>query len=251
MNLNHAMFSFAYAASAFATGLAREAGMPPATVFAAIALIVYGDVALHGHRDAARCGRSAARLSRCARRSGAAGSCSSPSSSRTRWRAGRPSTSNARSAAGAAEGAFGPAILGLTMGIGRLMGQVVAERVREAPVILGASALAAFGLLLSPQRRAAPVAAYIGFGIAGLGVSVIAPMALALVGRNARDSERTKAISRAAVIGFTRLLHRPARHRLRLGGHLAPRGVRAGGGSPALVPAMLALLLRARAMRPA
>jgi MFS family permease len=151
---------------------------------------------------------------------------------------------------GAAEGAFGPAILGLTMGFGRLMGQVVAERVRETPVILGASALAAFGLLLA-ATASAPAAAYLGFGIAGLGVSVIAPMALALVGRNARDSERTKAISRAAVIGFMGFFIGPPT----IGFISEVTSLRVAFALVALllilVPLMLAMLQRGRAMRPA
>jgi MFS family permease len=122
--------------------------------------------------------------------------------------------------------------------------------VREAPVILGASALAACGLLLAATATA-PVTAYIGFGIAGLGVSVIAPMALARVGRNARDSERTKAISRAAVIGFTGFFIGPPA----IGFISEATSLRVAFTLVAclliLVPVMLAMLMRGRAMRPA
>jgi MFS family permease len=248
MNLNHAMFSFAYAASAFTTGLAREAGVPPAAVFAAIALAVYAAVpfmviatrtatveeiprafpaklVLFGGGivlvaflvENAMEGWSALHIERTL-------------------------------GGGAAEGAFGPAILGLTMGIGRLMGQVVAERVREAPVILAASALAAMGLLLAAAAPT-PAAAYLGFGLAGLGVSVIAPMALALVGRNARESERTKAISRAAVIGFLGFFIGPPA----IGFVSEATSLRTAfalvAGLLLLVPVMLALILRGRAVR--
>jgi MFS family permease len=149
---------------------------------------------------------------------------------------------------GAAEGAFGPAILGLTMGIGRLSGQVVAERVREAPVILIASALAAFGMLTAALAPS-PLVAYLGFGLAGLGVSVIAPMALALIGRHARDSERTRAISRAAVIGFLGFFIGPPA----IGFISEATSLRVALGLVALllalVPVLLAMLLRDRAVR--
>ncbi len=201
MNFNHAMFSFGYAASAILTGFAREAALPPVAVFATIAVVVAfvlrfmvmpvratdGDEARNAYPvpyvmlggaivlvafmvENATEGWSALHIER---------------------------TLNG----GAAEGAFGPAILGLTMGFGRLMGQVVAERVREAPVIVGASFLAALGMVIAATAPN-PMLAYLGFGMSGLGVSVIAPMALALVGRNVSDAARTTAISRAAVIGF-------------------------------------------------
>jgi len=44
--------------------------------------------------------------------------------------------------------------------------------------------------------------AYIGFGTLGLGVSVIGPLGLALVGKYVPDHLRTEAISRVTVLGF-------------------------------------------------
>jgi MFS family permease len=250
MNLNHAMFSFAYAASAFATGFAREAGLPPVAVFAGIAVLVYaavpfmalatrtaeveevprafpvalvlfgGGIVLVGFFvENAMEGWSALHIERTL-------------------------------GGGAAQGAFGPTILGLTMGIGRLSGQLVAERVRETPVILIASALSAVGMLTAALAPS-PLVAYVGFGLAGLGVSVIAPMALALVGRHARDSERTRAISRAAVIGFLGFFIGPPA----IGFVSEATSLRVALGLVALllalVPVLLALLLRDRALRPA
>ena len=40
MNLNHAMFSFAFAASALVVSLARRAGLPPEAVFPVLALVL-------------------------------------------------------------------------------------------------------------------------------------------------------------------------------------------------------------------
>jgi MFS family permease len=250
MNLNHAMFSFAYAASALATGFAREAALPPVAVFAAIALVIYA---------------AAPFMVIATRTSGAAGEVPRAFPvSLVIWGGGIVLVAflveNAMEGwsalhiertlgGGAAQGAFGPAILGITMGIGRLTGQIVAERVREAPVILAASALAAVGMVLAAVAPS-PAAAYLGFGLAGLGISVIAPMALALVGRNARDSERTKAISRAAVIGFLGFFIGPPM----IGLVSEVTSLRVAFALVALllvlVPAMLALLLRGRDVRP-
>jgi len=201
MNLNHAMFSFAYAAAAVATGLAREAGLPPVAVFAGIALVVAlaapfmvvrVETAEAGHEDA----RFPAAL--VAWGGGIVLVAFLVENAMEGWSALHIERTLG---GGAAEGAFGPAILGLTMGIGRLSGQLMAERVRETPVLVGASALSGAGMALAAFAPT-PGVAYLGFGLSGLGVSVLAPMALALVGKHARPSERTRAISRAAVIGF-------------------------------------------------
>ncbi len=109
---------------------------------------------------------------------------------------------------GAAQGALGPATLGLTMAVGRFGGQVVAQRLRELTVIFWASILSASGAVLAAVAPT-PLVAYLGFGILGLGVSVIGPMALALVGKLVAPRLRTEAISRAAVMGFSGLFFAP------------------------------------------
>jgi MFS family permease len=108
----------------------------------------------------------------------------------------------------AAEGALGPAMLGLTMSMGRFGGQVVAEKLREVAVVVGASTLAAFGAVVAAWAPS-PVVAYAGFGMFGLGVSVIGPMGLALVGKMVPAHFRTEAISRAAVMGFSGFFFAP------------------------------------------
>jgi MFS family permease len=101
----------------------------------------------------------------------------------------------------AAEGALGAATLGLTMAIGRFGGQLVAERLPHRAVLIWASALTGGGLIVA-GLASMPVVAYLGFGLAGLGVSVIAPIALGLAGRAAPPQDRTRVIARVAVIGF-------------------------------------------------
>ena len=108
----------------------------------------------------------------------------------------------------AAEGALGPFMLGLTMAVGRFSGQAVAERLREVQVVVIAGALAATGALVAAWAPS-PVVAYLGFGMFGLGVSVIGPMGLALVGKMVPAHFRTEAISRAAVIGFSGFFFAP------------------------------------------
>jgi len=49
----------------------------------------------------------------------------------------------------------------------------------------------------------------VGFGILGLGVSVIGPIGIAMVGQLVRPHLRTEAISRVAVIGFSGFFFAP------------------------------------------
>jgi fucose permease len=101
----------------------------------------------------------------------------------------------------AAEGAMGPAMLGLTMAIGRFSGQAVSQIFSETKVIILATCVAAAGGTLAALALT-PFWAAIGFGILGLGISVVGPLGLALVGKEVPDHLRTEAISRVAVLGF-------------------------------------------------
>jgi MFS family permease len=205
MNLNHAMYSFAFAGAAVLTGLAREAGLSPRIWFAVVA----GAILI------------SAVLTIIARTP--AGSASEPAQQSTGritpyvWCAGlvcligflAENATEGWSAlhiertlgGGAAEGALGPAMLGLTMGIGRLAGHLVTMRGTETTVLRWAALLAASGLVAAAVAPV-PWVAYLGFGCLGLGVSVVAPMALALAGQTAAPEARTLAVSRAAMIGY-------------------------------------------------
>jgi len=203
MNLNHAMFSFAYALAALVTGFAREAGVAPVQVFAGIAAVVLVatlamrmDVAVVPPEDGATrrtfpraivfWGGGIVLVAFLAEN--AAEGWSALHIERTLG-------------GGAAQGAFGPAMLGLTMGIGRLSGQLIADRLRETLVIRWAALVSALGALLAAGAVNLPMA-YLGFALFGLGISVLAPMGLALVGKRVAPVHRTRAISRTAVIGF-------------------------------------------------
>jgi MFS family permease len=202
MNANHGMFSAAYAVGAVLAGLSREAGVPPVLHFACLAvlpilalrLLTVPTVAAPA-ADPAAGGMPwgtvliagsvvlMAFLSEAAVES---------------WSALHVERTLGGSAA---EGALGPAMLGLTMAVGRFSGQAVSTRFRETAVITWAALVAATGAIIAATAPT-PAIAYAGFGILGLGVSVIGPIGIALAGRLVPPSFRTEAISKAAVIGF-------------------------------------------------
>ena len=209
MNANHAMFSVAYAVAAIVTGLAREAGIPPFYVFVGFGIlavllvpVIYMDVDIIEPADGVTGNYplwpvlTAGAIVFVAFMSEA--------------------TVEAWSAlhiertldGGAAEGAFGPAMLGFTMALGRFSGQAMSERMHEVNVIIGAACLTASGALIAAFALA-PIWAYVGFGIFGLGVSVIGPLGLAIVGRIVPPHLRTDAISKAAVMGFSGFFFAP------------------------------------------
>ena len=209
MNANHAMFSVAYAVAATVTGLAREAGIPPIYVFVGFGIlavllvpVIYMDVDIIEPADGVTGNYplwpvlTAGAIVFVAFMSEA--------------------TVEAWSAlhiertldGGAAEGAFGPAMLGFTMALGRFSGQAMSERIHEVNVIIGAACLTASGALIAALALA-PIWAYVGFGIFGLGVSVIGPLGLAIVGRIVPPHLRTDAISKAAVMGFSGFFFAP------------------------------------------
>lgn len=209
MNANHAMFSVAYALGAVIVGVTREAGLPPTPVFAGFGVVALLALPLM-RMD----------VTYVAPHEGYAGKyplwpiilCGAivlvafmSEATVEAWSALHVERTLG---GGAAEGALGPAMLGITMAVGRFSGQLVAERLREVPVVIGASVISASGALIAASAPS-PVVAYLGFGILGLGVSVIGPMGLALVGKLVPPHLRTEAISRAAVIGFSGFFFAP------------------------------------------
>lgn len=210
MNVNHAMFSVAYAVSALLTGAMREAGWGPAAVFPVLALLVAATAPLQMMQVAPpeEEGGPKVRLPL-----GLVALCGAivligfmAESTVESWSALHVERTLG---GGAAEGAFGPAMLGMTMALGRFSGQAVAARLSEIGVIRLATGLAVAGVLIAAAAPS-PLVAYAGFGLMGLGISVIGPMGLALAGRMARPGQRTAVIARVAVIGFTGFFVAPA-----------------------------------------
>ncbi|KQB97141.1 MFS transporter [Loktanella sp. 1ANDIMAR09] len=209
MNANHAMFSLAYAVGALIVGAAREAGLPPAPVFAGfgvIAILLLPMMRMDVTYVDAEEGYAGAYPLWPIILCGAIVLVAFMSEATVEaWSALHVERTLG---GGAAEGALGPAMLGITMAIGRFSGQVVAERLREIPVVIGAAAISAIGAVVAALAPT-PFVAYIGFGVLGLGVSVIGPMGLALVGKLVAPHLRTEAISRTAVIGFSGFFFAP------------------------------------------
>lgn len=203
MNFAHGVFSATYAVAAFSTGLARTAGWPPIQVFAValIPVVILASQSVIASQDT----------------DGEAGS-----RGKVPWWVVLPggfivllafmaegatevwsALHIERTLGGnALEGATGPALLGLTMAIGRFGGQAATQVMRESRLIALATGVAATGSVLAALAPT-PLVAYAGFAILGLGISTIAPTALAMVGRRVGDGPRTKVIARTAVIGFS------------------------------------------------
>lgn len=209
MNANHGLFSLGYAVGAVLTGLAREAGWQPVAVFAVFAAI-------------------AATTALALRMAPAAEDGADPEGTASPlWPVvvcglivlvafGSEATVEAWSAlhiertlgGGAAEGAMGPATLGFTMAFGRFFGQVVSETFRQTTVIIVAALISSTGAVIASVAQT-PALAYLGFGVLGLGVSVIGPIALALAGRLVTARQRARVISRVAIIGFSAFFFAP------------------------------------------
>ena len=202
MNANHGMFSVGYAVAAILSGVAREAQIAPGPAFATLAAaILILSIFLYMPPQYAASG------------AGTGGRypikpiilCGlivlvafMTEATVETWSA----LHIERSLQGrAAEGAMGPAMLGLTMAIGRFSGQAVSQIFSETKVIILATCVAAAGGTLAALALT-PFWAAIGFGILGLGISVVGPLGLALVGKKVPDYLRTEAISRVAVLGF-------------------------------------------------
>jgi MFS family permease len=210
MNVNHAMFSVAYAVSALLTGALREAGLGPGAIFPTIALLVLATAPFQRMQAAAPPAPEAVPtrlplmlVTTCA---GIVLIAFMAEATVESWSALHLERTLG---GGAAEGAFGPAMLGLTMAVGRFSGQAVAARLSELSVIRGATLLAMAGALIAAAAPG-PAVAYLGFGLLGLGISVIGPMGLALAGRLSPASQRTAVIARVAVIGFLGFFLAPA-----------------------------------------
>lgn len=201
MNANHGSFSLAYAVGAFATGLAREATVHPAVVFAVLGLFVLAAfrrlkmAPAATHEEGAPGALPWGIVVLC----GAVVLIAFMSEAAVEvWSALHVERTLG---GGAAEGALGPTTLGLTMAIGRFGGQAVSARLSDTSVIFWATLLAVAGTVLVVVAPV-PLVAYLGFGVMGLGISVIGPLGLALVGRMVPPALRTVAISRTAVLGF-------------------------------------------------
>lgn len=204
MNLCHAAYSFGYAAGAILTGAMRAAGWGPGMVMgvmAGLALLlalatIERDGRIHG-------------LGRPAPGTGGLGAVPLiggalvliaflTENAAESWSAlhieqtlgGSPS-----------QGAMGPALMAVTMGVARLFGQGLANRV-DPVLLLRAGAVVAGAGALAAAFATSPAMAHGAFVVMGIGASVIAPTAFTLVGRLAAPEARARAIARATLLGY-------------------------------------------------
>ncbi|WP_299719537.1 MFS transporter [uncultured Tateyamaria sp.] len=203
MNLNHGLFSVAYAVAAVLVGAAREGGFGPVAVFGAmgVAVAVLTPWMLLPMRapdpddaqDAAGMPRALVWVGGLVVLSAFLGEAASEG-----WSALHVERTLG---GGPAEGALGPALLATGMAIGRLGAHMFGAGWPPFRVMVLASCLAGCGLALA---GAAPglTTAYVGFLLGGLGVSVVGPLALGLVGQAVRPKHRLAAISQAAALGY-------------------------------------------------
>ncbi|MGC1504005.1 MAG: MFS transporter [Sulfitobacter sp.] len=203
MNLNHALYAFAYAGGAMATGVLRSAGMTPPVILSGLFILLLmlaataRDVPPKVHDPEIKTASDtpttlvlltgfvvlAAFLTEAATEG---------------WSALHLERTLGGSAA---EGAMGPALLGLMLGIGRMFGHGLSHHIRDTHLMLAATLISAAGIALAGMAPTVAVA-LLGFAITGLGISVVVPLAMALIGRVVPPSVRLAAISRVSVIGY-------------------------------------------------
>ncbi|MEO9897107.1 MAG: MFS transporter [Paracoccaceae bacterium] len=203
MNLNHGLFSVSYALAAIAVSFGRGAEWTPManfTVMSVCILIVCPALMLPMRDEADDLGDTGQGLPNAIVWLGGIvvlsaflGEAASEGWSALhieRTLGGSPS-----------EGALGPAILGISMAVGRLAGHIFAGQLQPLRVMTVASVLAAIGLALTGMAATVSFA-YVGLALGGLGVSVVGPLALGLVGQSVPRRLRLAAISRAAALGY-------------------------------------------------
>lgn len=207
MSLNHGTFSLAYAIAAICTGVAREAGFAPSEIYpiAACVITLYAILAITGPEVAfAREAPSDTPMPKpplpfAVYLLGALILIAFFAENATEiWSALHVERTLG---GGAAQGAMGPALLGLTMAIGRFSGQALADRFGLVRLMTWTATLAALGGFIAAAAPT-PVVAYIGFACLGLGVATLAPLGFALGGKYLSEAQRPLGIARMTLIGY-------------------------------------------------
>jgi MFS family permease len=205
MNLCHAGYSFGYAGGAISVGIMRDAGWPPAAVLGALGLIAAVLAVLTPERDgriaslARPKDRAAAHLGLLPLLGGAMVLIAFlTENAAENWSALHIEKTLGGSPA---HGAMGPAVMALTMGMARLVGQGMAARVDPVRLLTMGAAVSATGALIA-GAAVNPAMAYFGFMVMGIGSSVIAPTTFSLVARRAEPQSRARAVARTTLFGY-------------------------------------------------
>lgn len=205
MNLCHAAYSFGYAGGAICTGTLRNAGWPPSAVLTAMAIIAallaLGTIEADGRIEGLKRpeGPGGAHLGWVPVIGGAMVLIAFlTENAAENWSALHIEKNLGGSPA---NGAMGPAVMAITMGIARLFGQGLAQRIAPIWLLSGGAVISAAGAVTAAMATT-PAMAYAGFIVMGIGSSVIAPTAFSLVGAMARPDARARAVARATLYGY-------------------------------------------------
>ena len=205
MNLCYSAYSFGYAGGAVGTGVLRAAGWPPSQLLAASAGLATLVGLLTFEKDGAITGLDRPRDKRAANLGWVPiiGGATVFIAFLTENVAENWSALFIEQTLGGspAQGAMGPAVMALTMGVARLFGQGFANRIAPVRLLMLASVIGASGLVLASSAQG-PGMAYLGFIVAGIGTSVISPTAFSMVGALSRPEARARAIARATMVGY-------------------------------------------------
>ena len=87
------------------------------------------------------------------------------------------------------------------MGVGRLLGDALAERIGAGSAVRGGALLAALGLALALSFPE-PVVAIAGFAVMGAGLSVVFPLSLRAAGMHGEGGPDLAAVSTVGYMGF-------------------------------------------------
>ncbi len=212
MNASHAMYAFAFAFAAWLCGVLRQAGWSAAEILPAIALLclallaaIRGPVAADAPQEGAPPPAGAHRttvlltgvvLVAAFMGENAAEAWSALHIERTLG-------------AAAGHGSFGPAMLGLLMGIGRLSGQVLAARLGTTRLIALSAVAGSAGLVLLGLAPGVG-AALAGVALTGLGLSAVVPSVNSVLGGRVPQAQRAQALSRAWMLGMAAFFLGPA-----------------------------------------
>ncbi len=205
MNLNHAMFSLAFGGSALVASLLRRSGQGPEVALPLLALAVVALAAVMVERDwqpAPEAPPGADRRAPWAAILPAAAILFAAFISENATEAWSALHIERTLGGPAGDGGFGPMMLGLTMGVGRMTGQFAARRLGEPALVFWSACVGVMGALVIAAAPA-PWVAVAGVGLVGLGVAVVVPSANSILGHLVRPDQRAVAISRAWMIGFT------------------------------------------------
>ena len=245
MNLCHAAYSFGYAGGAAGTGLMRNAAWSPAWVLGSMAAVAACLALMTPERDGAIDGLARPK-DRAAGRLGLVpviGGGMVLIAFLTENAAENWSALHIEKTLGGSpgHGAMGPALMALTMGLARLVGQRIAGRTNPVWLLTGGAAVSATGALIA-AGAVNPAMAYAGFVVMGIGSSVISPTAFSLVGQRAAPEARARAVARATLLGYFGYFFGPPLLGF-LAGHLGLRMAFVFAAAMLLVVPVLARLL--------